>query len=59
MCVKDFEIRTQISILFYKFLSDKYMKQAKYLQIKWLLNADIDEYLWLNSTMDNYEKPIE
>lgn len=33
--------------------------KAKYLQIDWLLNADTDEYLWLNSTMDIYEKPIE
>lgn len=32
--------------------------KAKYLQIKWLLNADIDEYLWLNSTIEN-DKPIQ
>lgn len=33
--------------------------KARYLQIKWLLNADIDEYVWYNTSFDINKKPIQ
>lgn len=33
--------------------------KARYLEIEWLFNADIDEYIWFNSTMDKKIKPIQ